>query len=250
MKAVKSLRRCMIGLTLLFSTSFGVAIATQDVLPVEIVPPGDEYAGATAAEWDARFWQWSFSIPVDAHPSFHLDNGLCSIAQFGPVFFLPSVYDVSGSPEYEITCAVPEGTALYLQVSAAMCSTIDPEPYINRNEQDLRDCANTFISDLTDSVVTINGVEVENPLQYWHITPVFALSLGPGNFSGLDPVVALAAAEGYGFIILPPTPGQYIIEVRDIWGGFDDVLPVRWIVNVVPPTINLPGSVPEATPAN
>lgn len=246
---MNSLWRCVIGFALLVSSSFGMAVAAQDVLPVEIVPPGEEYEGATAAEWDARFWQWSFSIPYEASPSFHLDNGLCPIAQFGPVFFLPSVYDSPGSPTVVITCDVPEGTALYLQMSAAMCSTIDPEPYINRNEQDLRDCANTFISDLTGSIVTINGVEVEDPLQYRHITPPFTLNFGPGNFYGLDPVVALAIAEGYGFIILPPAPGQYVIEVRNIWEGFDGVLPVRWVVNVVSPTINSPGSVPEATPA-
>lgn len=248
---MRHIREFAILFTLLFASTFGMTIAAQDALPVEIVPPGEEYAGATSAEWDARFWQWSFSIPADVNPGVHLDNGLCGIGQFGPVFFLPGVLGSIEFNAYEIRCDVAEGTALYLDITAAMCSTIDEEPYISRNEQELRDCANLFIAELTGAVVTINGIEVENPLQYHHVTPMFPINFGPGNIYEIDPVVALAMAEGYGMIMLPPAPGQYVIEVTTAWEGLEDVPPVRWVVNVVEPTVlHDDASTPAATPIN
>ena len=70
--------------------------ATDTTLPetpaVEILPPGEPYAGATLGEWDARWWQWAVSLPVPVNPNLDPTGERCGYGQSGPVFFLPGEF--------------------------------------------------------------------------------------------------------------------------------------------------------------
>lgn len=254
---MKRVRQLIAVFALLLSTSFGMTLAAQDALPVEIAPHDEDYAGASMGEWEARSWQWSVSIPFDFSPSFHPEAGLCGVGQSGPVFFLPGVYDMPSSPDaevYEITCDVAEGTAIFVGIGGAGCTSVEDEPFFGSNEEELIACASVFTDGLTSSELTINGVEVDDPLQYRHVTPLHTLNFGPGNIYDLEPVVAYSVVDAYGFIVLPPAPGQYIIEMNNTWEGVEHIPPMRWTVSVVSPTITgdeeVPASTPAATPVN
>jgi hypothetical protein len=85
-----------------------------------VLPPQSHAFGATYGEWNARWWQWALSMPVDAHPLF--DTADCSAGQSGHVWFLGSTFSATpdpGDPDNAIIgtaerdCTVPTGKALF-----------------------------------------------------------------------------------------------------------------------------------------
>ena len=73
--------------------------------------------GKAYGDWSAAWNQWSYSIPEPVHPLF--DNGDCSTAQSGPVWFLGGKFCANGetcSFTTVRTCTVPYGKALFFPV--------------------------------------------------------------------------------------------------------------------------------------
>jgi len=74
--------------------------------------------GRTFGEWSAAWEQWAYSIKVDQHPLF--DNGDCTVAQSGPVWFLGGKFCANGATCSATgvvrSCNVPRGKALYFPV--------------------------------------------------------------------------------------------------------------------------------------
>jgi hypothetical protein len=221
-------------------------VHAQDATPgvevdgVTVLAPDEPYAGLSRGEWDARWWQWTFSFPLELSPSVDPTGERCGYGQFGPVFFLPGNYGAPGT----VTCVVPEGTAIFVPVFGAGCSSVEPPPYFGRNEEELRACAASFADDaFTDLQARINGEEVPDLEDYRSSSPVFPLPFPanhvffevPKEISG----VALAVAEGYSFIVAPPPPGEY--EIVTSTGVY------RVIVEA--PQIIEPEATPGATPA-
>ena len=79
---------------------------------VEILPPGDPFAGLTRGEWDARQWQWLVSMPVDINPGDDTTGDRCGYGQSGPVFFV-----IGSGNGGQRTCVVAEGTAYFVVVA-------------------------------------------------------------------------------------------------------------------------------------
>jgi len=237
---------CLAAILVTGTSPFAIA---QDATPttgeVTILGPDESYAGVTQGEWAARWWQWTFSFPMEISPSFDPTGERCGYGQTGPVFFLPANYL---ERPVTITCVVPEGVAIFLTLGSANCSTVEPPPFFGRNEEELRACAAAHVDSLGGSWVYINGQEVPNVEDYRSSSPVFPLSFPvnhvffevPKEVSG----VALAVAEGYSIIIAPLPPGEYEI------GTFLDTY--RVIVEapqVIEPEAAPAGSPEAATPA-
>ncbi len=237
----------MLGMGLLAIMTFGMPVAAQGDLPVEIVPPGEEYGGATAAEWEARWWQWAISIPMDVNPNFDPTGDTCGIGQFGPVFLLPAIF--SESPEATaFRCVVPEGAGIYVGVGGVGCSSVEPPPYFGANEDELAACATGEANALISSEITVNGVAVDDPMQYRHVSPLYTLNFGPGNFYELEPVIGLAVTDALGFVIAPPAPGDYEIVITNQWEGMDEPYVTTYTIVVTPATVIEPDASPVASP--
>ena len=128
-----------------------------------VFPPNAHYRGLTYGEWGARWWQTAFSIPVvgDDHP-------LISGGVFGGedgVLFLSGVV---GGVTIELT--IPPGTVLFLPVVNAECSVIEPDPFHGADEIELRACANEHIDNTSGRFAVIDGVPVNNLLQFLGVT--------------------------------------------------------------------------------
>ena len=178
--------------------------ATPGSAAVEILPPDESWGGLTRGEWDARSWQWVFSMPEDVSPWDDTTGERCGYGQVGPIFF------VTGGPPQ--TCVVTAGTAIYVAVANAECSTVEPPPWFGRNEDELRACATGWADGVTDLQARVNGQDVANLDAYRMSSPLFTITLPEDNVLGVESGVAEAVSEGYSFIIAPPPPGRYEIE--------------------------------------
>lgn len=235
----------LVVLTILL-TGLSAPVTAQEATPataageITVVEPDESYAGASLGEWSARWWQWTFSFPMEMSPSFDSTGERCGYGQSGPVFFLPGNYGAPGT----VTCVVPEGTAIFVPVFGVECSSVEPPPFFGRNEEELRACVASFADDaFTDLQARINGEEVPDLEDYRSSSPVFPLPFPanhvffevPKEVSG----VALAVADGYSFIIAPLPPGEY--EIVTSSGAY------RVIVEA--PQVIEPEATPGATPA-
>jgi hypothetical protein len=244
---MRTLQAMVLGLGLLVAMTLGTTAVAQDTLPVEIVPPGEEFGGATAAEWEARWWQWAISIPAEFNPNFDATGGSCGIGQFGPVFLLPGIFS-EVPDDVEFTCTVPEGVGIYVGIGGVGCSSVEPPPYFGGDEDELAACATGEANSMLSSEVTINGVAVDDPMQYRHVTPLYTLNFGPGNFYELDPIVALSVTDAWGFVIAPPAPGEYELVISNQWDGMDEPYVTTYTIVVTPATVIDPLASPVASP--
>src|SRR5215208_6134887 len=94
-----------------------------------VLAPGEPVSGASLAEWSARQWQWTVSLPIPVNPGQDVTGVTCAYGQFGPVFFIPRNYP---------PCTVPAGVALFVPIAGTACSTVEPPPYAGRDEAELR----------------------------------------------------------------------------------------------------------------
>jgi hypothetical protein len=183
---------------------------TPEAAAVEILPPDELWGEATRGEWDARSWQWFLSLP----PDFDASGRRCGLGQFGPVFFLP------GSEAPEFTCVIAEGTAIFVKLAGVECSTIEPEPYFGRTEDELRACAiDSLGGEVLDFQARINGQDVADLDTYQSVSPLFTITFAEGNRFDMPPGVGQSVAAAYSFIIAPPPPGEYEIVTTTRFGA-------------------------------
>jgi hypothetical protein len=188
-----------------------------DTAAVEILPPDEPWAGATRGEWDARWWQWAVSMPEAVNPNFDTSGERCGYGQSGPVFFLPG--NVVGEEAAEITCVVAEGSAIYVNVAGAECSTVEPPPFFGRTEDELRACATEAVDQATDIQARVNGQDVADLDAYRTTSPMFTITFPENNIVGIEPGIGQVVSEAISFIIAPPPPGDYEIEVSVTLAG-------------------------------
>jgi len=217
--------------------------ATSTAGGLTILGSDESFAGVTRGEWSARWAQWAFSLPPEANPNFDPTGEQCGYGQSGPVFFLPAAF----VPEpYDRTCVVPAGTALYIAVGGASCTTVEPPPYFGRNEEELRACAAAQAYTVPHQI-TIDGQDVPNLEAYRTNSPLFTMTFEEDNFLGVPPGVALSVAEGASLLIAPPPPGEYEITVTaDFTDVGGEVLPGTTRVIVEVPQVSEPAASPEA----
>jgi hypothetical protein len=173
-----------------------------DSAAVEILPPDASWAGATRGEWAARETQWNIDQP---EPPAEPKN--CGFGHSGPLYFMTLPFGLNTAD----TCVVPEGTAILVTVTGGWCSTVGPEHYFGRTEDELRACATAQVDDLTGVEASINGHEVAELEDYLVTSSLFTFTVAE-NSDGMEPGVAQAVVASYNFIIAPPPPGEYVID--------------------------------------
>jgi hypothetical protein len=243
----------------LFLTSFAVVllvagslapVTAQDATPANegltILPPDEDYGGASLGEWIARNWQWAVSLPQESNPNFDPTGATCGYGQSGPVFFLPASY--TEEPPTDLTCVVPAGTALLVPVGGSECSTVEPPPFFGRDEAELAACAEAFTDTIVAMEATIDGEPMTDLEDYRTQSPLSTFWFPEDNFYGVPGGVANFVADGYAFIIAPPPPGEYAITVSTQFEGIEGPLAVTMTVVVTEPQIIEPEAAPEGSP--
>jgi hypothetical protein len=197
-----------------------------------VAPVQSNVHGGSYEEWAARFWQWEFSLPVNASPIF--DTAGCAAGQTGKVWFLGG----SALP-FEVTpgvfkavanrvCVVPPGTSLFFPIVNNECSTVpgdvlpipggySPTP----TDAELRACAryaSSFIVPATLSA-TLDGVPIQALSLYQVTSPAFTFGPLPGNnvleYFGLPApagTMARSVADGIHLMLHPLATGNHTLH--------------------------------------
>jgi hypothetical protein len=172
-----------------------------------VIPPDARYHGLTYSEWQARWWQWVFSLPAANNPI--LPGGNVLQGQTDHVWFLTGVF---GTEVRDIT--IPAGTALFVPIVNTECSTIEPPPFHGDNEAELRACAKAFIDSTSGLACEIDGASLQNLSAYRHQSPLYMFGpLPEDNLLGVPAgTTALSVDDGIYLLLTPLPVGDHTIH--------------------------------------
>jgi hypothetical protein len=207
--AVRRTRTAMV-LTALALLSPSVRAAEQDIKPL---PPDETYYGMKLVDWAVAFFQWKLSFPRSSASDVTVDRTSvrAGIGQRAPVWFLPIRHPGTATR----TFTVPEGQAILTVVGSSL-SYAAPGAYTDSQLHAGVDYAHLdLVASAAMPRLDLDGVRITNLKQYRVVTPVFTITLPPGN--DLDVPVAAGkdsrvAAVGAGhFLLFPPLPiGRHV----------------------------------------
>ena len=201
-----------------------------------VIPPNANYRGHSYGEWEARWWQTLFAIPVVGGDHPLISGG--AFAEVDGVMFLAAPVGIPS--EFEIT--ITPGTALFFPLLNTECSVLEPDPFHGDDEASLRECANGLMDDTSDLFAEIDGVPV-NAIQAYRVeSPLFEWGPLPENnifqFFGLDApagTTSLAVDAGYYLMLAPLRVGRHTIHFGGTIGGvLSGFVDATFVVHVVP----------------
>jgi hypothetical protein len=228
----------LLGVLVLLAAVVGSSSA-QEATPIARAPvlaPDEPVSGATLAEWSARHWQWTVSLPIPVNPGQDVTGATCGYGQSGPVFFIPRNFP---------PCTVPTGVTLFVPIVGTVCSTVEPPPYVGGDEAELRTCAAAEVDRYTGIVVRVDGQEVPEIEAYRDSSPRFIMTLPDHNVLGVPAGIAYAVADGYQLMVAPLPLGDHeIVAHVELTDG--TVLPDKVMrLIVVEPAFIDPGATPD-----
>ena len=213
-------KKILIGISLVWGLLVPALVPVAANPNPGVLPPKAHPFGHTYGEWSAAWWQWAFSLPIDAHPLFDTED--CSAGQSGKVFFLggtlasteiaPGVFLGKVSRQ----CRVPTGKALFFPIANIECSTIEGN---GEDEKTLSECATFLAGFITDLEVTVDGVSLQGLDQYQVQSPLFVFGPLPDNnileSFGLDApagATSPAVSDGVFLMLAPLCAGSHTIH--------------------------------------
>jgi hypothetical protein len=186
-----------------------------------VLPPQSHPFGKTYGEWEAAFWQWTFSLPADHNPL--TDTAPVSTGQTGHVWFLGGTFAPTVGPGGEFIgqvtrdVTIPAGTALFFPIVNAECSTAEGN---GTTEAALRDCAKMLGDDIVPGslFVQIDGKSLHDLTAYRAQSPLFTYGpLPDNNLLGLPAgTTSPSVSDGYHMMLAPLSVGQHTLEFGGI----------------------------------
>ena len=216
-----------------------------------VLPADAEVAGLDLAAWNARSWQWFFSLPAAVNPLLDTTGANCGYGQSGPVFFLTNA---EGSVER--ACVVPLGVHIFVPLVGSECSTIEPPPFFGRDEAELRRCATAAVDtaesalDMSAMRLTVDGQTVADFSTYRALTPRFTLWLPEDNLLGSVSQVADSVADGYQIMLSPLPAGEHRLEIVLPGAPSQPPITIAYTLTVVSGAYAAPPATPLATPTS
>jgi len=185
-----------------------------------IVPPDSKPAGFSYGEWNAKWWQWAFSMPINANPLFDTAPG--SAGQSGNVWFLGSAFATEQKPSGEVVSkvdrklTVPVGIMLFFPIMNVEGSGAEGN---GETELDLKDYDSGFVGNITDMFAEIDGVPVEDLQQYRAQSSLYTLGPLPDNnvlqflgFPAPAGTTTPSVADGFYLMLKPLSIGTHMIH--------------------------------------
>lgn len=171
-----------------------------------VFPHNSRPYGLTYGEWQARWWQWSISIPGATHP--YVSADFADVNQSGPAWFLVGWTD--GGPRDVV---IPQGKAIFFPIANAECSNVELPPFFGANEADMRLAARQFIR--TDLSCEIDGHPVSHLDRFDGESPLFSFSAPAGNILTGGPAVSGQAVDGGVYLMIAPlSPGLHTLHFK------------------------------------
>jgi hypothetical protein len=215
-----------------------LVLATPDRAAAEhphVFSPDSKPYGKSYAEWQAVWWQWAYSIPVDENPLFDDTGDDAGNGQQGKVFFLGGSF-LSGAVTRTIT--VPHGKALFFPIVNFENDNFCPPNCPPLDEEQLRQGAAQIIDGATDLVCEIDGVAVKHLRNYRHASPVFSVEMPEDNVYedfGCDAPAGTydgLVNDGYYVMVKPLEKGEHTIYFHASVPDQDFTLDISYHITV------------------
>ncbi len=213
------------------------ALAAQNPNP-GVLPPDSHPFGKTYGEWNAGWWQWSFSVPASKNPVLATNGALdCSVGQSGNVWFLAGHFLTGGS--FTRSCTVPVGKALFVPLINSwadnVCNNGQPPNPPPLTVDQLRASAASGVIPPANLHASIDGNPVTNLESYRAISPVFSYTLPPSPDNVIDAAygvelpgpcwpsltVTPAVADGFYIMLTPLSAGSHSINFGGSGSGIN-----------------------------
>jgi hypothetical protein len=183
---------------------------------VAFEPHADPY-GQTMEAWSQEWWRWTMGAPFAINPSLDSTGANCAVDQpGGHVWFLGTTFEGGDAVR---SCAVPEHSALLVNLSGALNDYPCPDPSFEPAPgQSLEDFLAEGAKAATDAVdaltLTVDGVEVPALFSYRVATHLFEFA-GDISMQGLDPCVTgesqPAVSDGFMVMVMPLSAGEHTL---------------------------------------
>lgn len=160
------------------------------------------------ADWTAKWWQWTYSIPWNKNPSYDDTGKYCGENQHGPVWFLTLAFE----HPVERTCHIPQNTALLITLLNSECSSVEYKHL--ETEKELRGCAKKMQDVVSGAEASLNGITIPNVEKYRIQTNLFNFTLPQDNILNLTSQATQAVADGNWLFLKPLPPGKYELKVK------------------------------------
>jgi hypothetical protein len=216
-----------------------------------VLPPDARPFGKTYGEWSAAWWQYVFSIPAADNPLFDPTGAKCGVRQSGEVFFLVgTVLGTTGSTTRN-NCTVSAGKMLFFPLinledniaEENACPTCNPttnlvgQPVTAQKMATLLNClvaggttpfAPPFNScqGTTGLNASLDGVSLRNLFAYRAISPVFSITVPPGNnleqafgYPNISGTISPVVADGFYLMLAPLSSGRHTISFGGTFGS-------------------------------
>lgn len=174
--------------------------------------PGSKPYGLTYGQWNAKWWQWVFSIPTPSNPLLDFTGADCAVSQSGQVWFLSGTFgSPSGGGPSRRTCTIPSNKAILFPIINSECSTIEGN---GSTLSDFLACDAGFINLVTSINATIDGVPQKNLFLYRFQSPLYTFTLPSDNILGITgcPCTSPAGADGYYMMLQPLQAGVHTVS--------------------------------------
>jgi hypothetical protein len=181
------------------------------------LPPDAKPFDMTMSEWAGAWGQRIFSLPKASHPLIDTTGQFAAVGQSAPVWFLggPPAEPLPGSTVTR-KCTIPAGVATFFPIYTGLEFDY---PVSQKSEEELRAAIKAAMDQVKSLEASVDGVPLTDLTNYRVRSPIFALTIAPGNLFDI-PVEAGTAlpvrgvTDGY-YLFLPPLPeGQHVIRFR------------------------------------
>jgi len=194
-------------LTIFSNTPFLNIFVDADELNPGVYSKDSKPFDGSYGDWAAKFWMWFMQFPADVNLREHYTPEKCTIAQSGPVWFLP---DNLVSNE-ERTCTIPSEKAIILPILNGICWE-DTADAILMNDRELTECAKAG-NEYGVISATLDGRTIKDLNSYRTLSPFFNITV-PDN-AIFDNSMAgnwKAIVDGFYLFLEPLPPGNHTIR--------------------------------------
>jgi hypothetical protein len=229
-------------IALVFLLQVTPALADKNPNP-GVLPPNSHPFGKTYGEWNAGWWQWSFSVPASTNPALATNGAIdCSVGQSGKVWYLAGHFLTGGS--FTRSCAIPVGKALFIPLINSWVDNVCNTPPFTVDQ--LRAMAASGVIPPANLHASIDGNPLTNLESYRAISPVFSYTLPPSPdnliYAGFGVslpgdcwpslTVTPAVADGFYIMLAPLAAGLHSINFGGSGPGGGFTLDVTYNLTV------------------
>jgi hypothetical protein len=151
-------------------------VSAQSTPNPQVMPIGSHSFGATYGEWNARWWQWFFSVPASKNPGLVTNGAVdCSVGQSGNVWFLAGYFLGSGS--FIRNCGIPAGKSLLIPLINGWADNVCNSPPLSLEQ--LRAIAASFVLPVSNLHASVDAQQLTSLASYRAISPIFGYTLPP-----------------------------------------------------------------------